>query len=138
MRASHVLAACFSLVASIVVFSAHSFATTVAPVEGELKVNSGKGFRPVSAATEVAPGDALIVAPGGKAVITYSETCQLPILPGQVAVVAPVSPCARGQADIFTKAPPQDYTGYYLLGGAAAVGLGVGIWVVTKPSPASP
>jgi hypothetical protein len=138
MKASHFL------VASIVVFSAPSLAATVAPVEGELKINTGSGFKPVAAAMAVAPGDVLIVSPGGKAEIIYSESCRVPITPGQVAMVAPFSPCARGEADQAYKAEHQDYTDYYLIGGGvAAAGVGVGIWALTRksnssPAPASP
>jgi DNA ligase-1 len=87
-------------------------------------------------------------APGGSAEIVYDKYCRIPVKPGRVAVVAPVSPCARG-ADLGPPAAPfpvkaappaesQDNTGYYLLGGAAAVGLGVGIWALTKSSSSSP
>ncbi len=119
-----------------------------APIVGTLQVhsgsgsvNSGHGFRPVAGATELAAGDSVIVE------IVYDEYCRIPVKPGRVAVVAHVSPCARG-ADLgppaafpvkaAPPAPSEDNTGYYLLGVAAAVGLGVGIWALTKSSSSSP
>ena len=150
----------FFLTAAIVAFSVPPVGAMAAPIVGTLQVhsgsgsvNSGHGFRPVAGATELAAGDSVIVSPGGDAEIVYDEYCRIPVKPGRVAVVAPVSPCARG-ADLGPPAAPfpvkaappaesQDNTGYYLLGGAAAVGLGVGIWALTKssstsPAPASP
>ncbi len=144
----------FLVVAPLVAFNIPSTGAAAAPIVGAFQINSGSGylnsgsgFRPVTVTTEVAAGDSVMVAPGGSAEIVYDKYCRIPVKPGRVAVVAPVSPCARG-ADLgrpaafpVKAAPPaasEDNTGYYLLGGAAAVGLGVGIWALTKSSSSSP
>jgi hypothetical protein len=145
----------FLVVAPLVAFNIPSTGAAAAPIVGAFQINSGSGylnsgsgFRPVTVTTEVAAGDSVMVAPGGSAEIVYDKYCRIPVKPGRVAVVAPVSPCARG-ADLGPPAAPfpvkaappaesQDNTGYYLLGGAAAVGLGVGIWALTKSSSSSP
>jgi hypothetical protein len=152
MRAPQLL-----LAAAIVGFNAPSLAAPAIPVaafqinSGTGSINSGRGFRPVNATMGVAAGDSVIVAPGGSAEIVYFDDCRIRVSPGQVVVVTPTSPCARGQArapaDIPRKGETKDnkdndsYSSYYLLGGAAAVGAGVGIWAAMKhssPSPASP
>jgi hypothetical protein len=73
-------------------------AATVMPIEGRLQVNTGSGYHAVSATTEVKPGASVMVGAGGKAEIQYTDGCRIPVTPGAVAVVAPVSPCAQGQA----------------------------------------
>ena len=150
----------FLVAASLIAFNMLSTGTTAAAIVGAFQINSGtgylnsgSGFRSVTATAEVAAGDSVMVALGGSAQIIYDEYCRIPVKPGRVAVVARVSPCARGAdlgppaAPLPVKAAPpvasQDNTGYYLLGGAAVVGLDAGIWALTKSSlssaaPASP
>ena len=107
-----------------------AFAAQVTSIEGVLQVNTGSGFQKIARSTEVAPGGSVMVSPEGKAEILYSDGCRIPLGAGSVAVVAPVSPCAKGQA---VDQNDRDYTAYYVAGGvAAAAGLGVGIWALTK------
>lgn len=142
----------FLLTASIVALSAPSFAATSPTIVAALQINagsgflnSGRGFRPIGVDTEVAPGDSVMVAPGGSVEIVYFDNCRVPVKPGQVTVVARISPCARGQVDpghAAHAAKPQDNSIYYLLGGAAAAGIGAAALVLSKgsssPAPASP
>jgi hypothetical protein len=144
----------FFLTAIVVAFSVAPVGAMAAPIVGLFRFirEADLSIRDTDFARS--PGQpnsrretSVIVSPGGYAEIVYDEYCRIPVKPGQVAVVAPVSPCARG-ADLGlpVKAPPAasppaaspDNTGYYLLGGAAAVGLGVGIWALTKSSSSSP
>ena len=140
-----------------------SFAATVTPIEGTLQVNTGSGFRPVSGAAEVAAGSSVMVSPNGKGKISYSDGCKTSLHPGSVAVIPPVSPCAKGQAlsgydgnrdascysDAYIGRNRCDDGGIYIIGGAVAAVVGVSIWAATKsnnnnnsvfvpPSPASP
>ena len=140
-----------------------SFAATVTPIEGTVQVNTGSGFRPVSGATEVAAGSSVMVSPNGKGKISYSDGCKTSLHSGSVAVIPPVSPCAKGQAlsgyggngdascysDAYIGRNRCDDGGIYILGGAVAAVAGVSIWAATRsdnnnnnvivpPSPASP
>jgi hypothetical protein len=129
--------------AAVVALSGSAFAATVTSIEGSLKVNTGSGYRAVSGTAEVNPGGSVMVGPGGKAEIIYSDGCRTPVTSGSVSVVAPVSPCAQGQFY-----PGNDYTNYlgYGLALGAGIGIGCAIWcgqhgntvTVAAPAPASP
>jgi hypothetical protein len=131
----------FFIIPLVIVFDTAAFAATVTSIEGPLQVNTGSGFHQVSGTAQVAPGGSVMVGPGGKGEILYSDGCRIPVTPGSVAVVAPVSPCAQGQ----WSPPADDYTWYYL-GGAALVagGISCAIWcgqhkaAVATAAPASP
>jgi hypothetical protein len=128
--------------ASAIALGGSAVAATVTSIEGRLQINTGSGYHTVSGTTEAKPGASVMVGPGGKAEILYADGCRTPVTPGAVAVVAPVSPCAQGQAD-----QDQGYTyGWLVLGVGAAIGLScAGFWcgqhggtVVSAPAPASP
>ena len=120
-----------------------SFAATVTPIEGTVQVNTGSGFRPVSGAAEVAAGSSVMVSPNGKGKISYSDGCKTALHPGSVAVIPPVSPCAKGQAlsgyggsscssNAYVGGNQCDDGGIYIIGGAVAAVVGVSIWAATK------
>jgi hypothetical protein len=137
------------IVATSFALGTSAFAATVTPIEGAVQVNSGSGFRPLSGSAEVAPGTSVMVSPKGRGEIRYSDGCKATVRPGSVAVVAPVSPCAQGQAlsnDQCLLGPTQrpvnaygepiaagcvGYDGYLALGLAAA-GFGVAIYEATR------
>jgi hypothetical protein len=134
-----------SIVAMSFVLGNSSLAATVTPIKGDVHVNTGSGFRSVSGAAEVAPGTSVMVSPNGRGEIRYSDGCKRALLPGSVAVVPPVSPCAQGQASECLSAPnPRpvngygepiggcvDYTGYLALGATAAA-IGVALYEATR------
>jgi hypothetical protein len=140
-----------------------TFAATVTPIEGTVQVNTGSGFRPVSGAVEVTAGSSVMVSPNGKGKISYSDGCKTALHAGSVAVIPPVSPCAKGQAlsgydgnrnascysDAYLGRNRCDDGGIYILGAAVAAVAGVSIWAATRsdnnnnsvfvpPQPASP
>jgi hypothetical protein len=129
--------------ASVVALGGSAFGATVTSIEGPLRVNTGSGYHAVSGSTEVKPGASVMVGPGGKAEVLYSDGCRTPVTPGAVAVVAPVSPCAQGQG---YQNPGYDYTSYlgYGLALGAGIGIGCAIWCgqhgnqVVVVAPASP
>ena len=75
-----------SVLSILVVSAGVSQAATVTPVEGAVSVNVASGFRPGVGAGEVAPGDRVLVAEGGKAQIRFSPTCAAEIKPGLYVV----------------------------------------------------
>jgi hypothetical protein len=131
----------FAFAASATVLGGSAVAATVTSIEGALRVNTGSGYHTVSGTTEAKPGASVMVGPGGKAEILYADGCRTPVTPGAVAVVAPVSPCAEGQAY-----PGYDYGNWlgYGLALGAGIGIGCAIWcgqhgnTVVVTAPASP
>jgi hypothetical protein len=120
-----------AICAAIVALSLDSsaIAATLDSVQGTVQVNSGAGFHKVAGAAQVAPGASIMADPGSSAQILYSDGCRIPVRPGSVAVVAPISPCAQGQAGPG-EGPPTDNTTYSLLAAGAVIGgsVGAGVW----------
>jgi hypothetical protein len=137
MRVSH-LSTVLGAAVSVLAFDASAVAATLTSIQGQVRVNSGSGFHQVSQMEEVAPGTSIMVSSGGSAEVLYSDGCRMPAEPGLVVTVAPISPCAQGQAE-----PPQDVqdnTALYVVGGVAVVAGGAAAVVLTqnRSSPASP
>jgi hypothetical protein len=131
------LAICAAIVGSS--FDAYAIAATLDSIQGTVQVNSGAGFHKVAKPAQVAPGASIMADPGASAQILYSDGCRIPVKPGSVAVVAPISPCAQGQA-----AGDNSFSTWLGIASFAAFGAGVGILAATThqnnapPSPASP
>ncbi len=109
-------------------------AATLNPTGGTIFTRTGgQGFHRVTGPTEVQPGDTVMAAPDGSAQIVLGDGKVITVGPGQVVVV-PQSSFSDG-----TQPGGIDPT-YVLIGGAAAVGIGVGIYYATKGSstPAAP
>lgn len=123
---------------SVIAIDASAFAaTTVTSIQGPLQVNTGSGFHQVSGSAQVPAGASVMVAPGGSGEILYSDGCRIPVRPGSVTVVAPISPCAQGAAS----GQPDSSVGIYsVLGVAAVTGAVVGIAYALRNNnpPASP
>ena len=132
-----------------------AWAATVEPGYGDLTINQGRGFKPIQSGLNANVGDSVMVGPAGSATIVYDDGCRVPVQPGAVATIAPLSPCASGSyaADMALKAPPPAVaptpTGYEFNPVFWAIWLGgVGFLTYeivrssshheTTPSPASP
>jgi hypothetical protein len=135
------VAICAAIVGSS--FDASAIAATLDSIQGTVQVNSGAGFHKVAKPAQLAPGASIMADPGASAQILYSDGCRIPVTPGAVAVVAPVSPCAQGQAYGY------DYSTWlgYGLALGAGIGIGAAIWsghhgnnnpIVVVSAPASP
>ncbi len=118
--------------------SAISWAATLEPGQGDLSINQGQGFERVNGRIDANVGDSVMVSPSGSATVSYADGCQVPVQPGSVVTIAPLSPCASGSV-------AQDSgffnTGALIMGAAfiAATGFAVyGITQATSSSPASP
>jgi hypothetical protein len=109
--------------------STSAIAATLDAVQGTVQVNSGAGFHKVSGAAQVAAGASIMADPGSSAQILYSDGCRIPVGPGSVAVVAPISPCAQGQA-APGQGPQTENATYDLLAAGVVIGgaVGAGVW----------
>lgn len=75
-----------AILIALSVGSAH--AATLTPVQGEVLLNTGAGYKPVSGAVEVKAGDAVLVNPKGLAQLSYGDCASYEIKPGDVVYVA--------------------------------------------------
>jgi hypothetical protein len=109
-------------------FVSASWAATIEPVQGNLQLNRGQGFQPVNSRVDANVGDTVVVGPGGAAAVTYSDGCKVPVQPGAVTTIAPLSPCASGS---MADDNNNNSNGLYFLGVAAGFGLaGFGIYEI--------
>ena len=127
-----------------------SWAAVVEPGFGNLTINQGRGFLPVSGTTKVNVGDAVMVGPGGAATVVYDDGCRVEVRPGAVRIIERVSPCVlcppdRQSQDNTTQYWPYCGPAWWEYGLAAALagaGLGIAIYEATKSNgttqPASP
>ena len=117
---------CVSLIGGSLLLVSASWAATIEPVQGNLQLNRGQGFQPVNSRVDANVGDTVVVGPGGAAAVTYSDGCKVPVQPGAVTTIAPLSPCASG-----SMADDNNSNGLYFLGVAAGFGLaGFGIYEI--------
>jgi hypothetical protein len=131
-----------------------TWAATVEPGFGDLTINHGQGFKPVTSRINANVGDAVMVGPGGSATVVYEDGCKVDIRPGAVTTIAPLSPCASGSnaqtapdckqwpdgqwysidphGGHHPCEPPNDWVGAGIGIGLLGIGLGVGIYEATK------
>jgi hypothetical protein len=109
-------------IACAVLAASPSWAAVVEPGVGDLTINHGQGFKPVTGPINANVGDMIMVSPGGNATIVYEDGCKVNVKPGAVASIAPLSPCASG-----SKAQNDDW-GWWVGGILLAVGIGIAAW----------
>lgn len=143
-----------SAVGCAILVASPSWAATIEPGLGDLTINQGQGFKPVSSAANANVGDSVMVGPGGSATVVYEDGCKVDIRPGAVITIAPLSPCASGSnAQSYNRCPIgpdgrphcDDDWGWAIGGLLLAGGLGIAIWrasegngTTTPVKPASP
>jgi len=119
-----------------------SLAATIEPGQGGFTLNQGQGFQPINSRVNANAGDSVMVGPGGSATIVYDDGCQVPVQPGAVATIAPLSPCASGSsAQDHPYCDPNnpgcidwfDWQHILLYAGLGTV-VGVAIYELTRPS----
>ena len=71
------------------------FAATLASVQGQVSVNDGNGYKPVSGPTQLNVGDTVMARPDGSAWVIYDDMCSVPVKPGHVVIIAPEPPCHK-------------------------------------------
>ena len=130
-----------ALVAVLAIFGGSVQAATL---KGEAMVNRGDGFAPQAGGT-VTAGDRVMVSRDGGATVEFADGCAVQLQPAQVLAVTEESPCQNGadaRAVDFsgrmgqqTTPPAGDIPPLAVIGGVAAVGLGVwGIVALTRGS----
>ena len=118
--------------------SGSAWAATIEPGQGALSINQGQGFQPVNSRVDANVGDSVMVSPGGAATIVYDDGCTVPVQPGAIATIAPLSPCASGS---FADNSNDPTAGLIMLGVTGAVAGAAG-WEASQSggnsNPASP
>lgn len=118
--------------ASLLLSGTLAQAATLGEASGTVLANFGQGYRPVAVTDQLPPGTQVTVRPGGFARIGYDDLCVRLVQPGQVYTVGQQSPCANAAQTVPTDPLTTDY--YVAAGVAAAVGAGVLIFQLTRPS----
>jgi hypothetical protein len=95
-------------------------AMTLVVQKGEVLVNRGGGFEPVSGSVEIEPGSTVVVQEGGAAEFVCSESSRLGLVPGYHPVPAD---CGPQQAQAFELG-----AGGYLLIGAGVIGAAIAVY----------
>src|SRR5262245_22230360 len=73
-------------------------AAVLQPLSGNVRVSHGGGYLAVRAATNVDPGDQVMVGPKGQARVVYPDGCAVDVKPGSVMVIGAESPCTKQAA----------------------------------------
>lgn len=117
-----------------------AWAATIEPVNGDVSVNQGQGFKKLDSAFEAKVGDAVMVSPGGAAKVSYADGCAIALKPGAVMVIAALSPCASGSN--AQEDDHNDHTGALVFGTVVAGVTGFVIYEIVQNTktnkPASP
>lgn len=91
---------------SALIFGTSVLAATVASEQGEVFVNRGSGYKPVTQPTQVAAGDQVMVKPKGSGRVVFPDGCTVNVSPGVVFTIAAKSPCQRSGRHIETVGSP--------------------------------
>jgi len=125
-------------VAALGLAAAPASAATLAVWQGEVLVNTGKGFIRGAPGQELQPGDRVMVgAQGGKATISYDPSCAENVPVGRVVVVQAGVPCNTQSSMQPTQATDGNQVGTIIPGvpdtavivGGIALGVGGGILI---------
>lgn len=122
-------------------FAGVSGAATLTPTAGEVMLNTGGGYKPVTSTVEVKAGDSILVNPGGGAQLAYGDCATYEINPGDVVYVAEQEtiPCGAGGGGAGLGLGALGGGGLVVGGLAVAVGVGIVAGVSSgSDSPASP
>ena len=103
--------------------SSAASAAMVEPVEGQVSLNRGDGYKPIAETAAANSGDLVMASPGGSGKIVYADGCVVEVKPGTVVAVREQSPCKTGHPHRVRN---------YLLGGTAVAGVVVGIVALTN------
>jgi hypothetical protein len=121
---------------------AESYVSLIA-VEGNVLVNQGQGFEPVSGVVDLKAGDRVMVGENSQAVLSYAA-CRVKIKGGNVVTIAEDAPCLTGTVSedaTFPVVPAAAFGGFVhpgvvlgqFAGGFAGV-VGIGELVTSAPA----
>jgi hypothetical protein len=96
---------CALSIGCAVLAASPTWAAVVQPGSGNLTINQGQGFKPVTSASNANVGDSVMVGPGGSATVVYEDGCKVNVQPGAVTTIAALSPCAAGSKVRTTLVP---------------------------------
>jgi len=119
-----------SAVAVFALASAAS-AATLSDVSGSVLVDSGQGFKKVSAASDVPVGSRVMVTRGGQAMLAYADGCKKTLAANSITTVVKSGACAdsaqvaaQGGGGGLGLTPTTVIAGGVVVGGAAAIIVG--------------
>ncbi len=102
-------------------------AATLSMAEGDVLVNAGNGFTRATAGQELRAGDRVMVgARGGTAAIAYDQACIEQVQKGHVTTVKASVPCAAESGDGQDSLKDRRAAGGAGGGGTSAGGIGAG------------
>jgi hypothetical protein len=119
-----------------VLVASPAWAATIEPGQGDLSINQGHGYQPVTGRLNANVGDTVMVGPGGAATVVYDDGCKVNVQPGAVTNIAPLSPCASG-SNAQNNSDDGNTWGAVAFGVATAGVLGIAIWEATKKNGAT-
>jgi hypothetical protein len=61
---------------------------SVEAITGKVLINRGQGFKEISGSAQANTGDQVMVQPGGRGKVLYTEGCMVDVLPGAVIGIA--------------------------------------------------
>jgi len=114
--------------AASVSLSLPSFAATLRSVSGQVLINRGTGYKPVTTGAEAKTGDVVMARPGASAQLVYADGCKTAVSPGSVVTIGAESPCAGAYAQVG----PQTDWRPYLIAGAALAAAGGGTYLIVR------
>ena len=119
------------------VFAQAGHAATISNIQGKVLVNKGNGFVEAQPGTQIAPGDRVMVQPGGSAQVTYPNGAVGSLQPGGIFTLPATPPPVP--AGVAAAAAGGGFNTAMIIGGIAV--LGAGGWLIyeaTKDSSSSP
>ena len=128
---------------SAVIFATSALAATVTRDQGEVFLNRGSGYKPVTQPMEASVGDQVMVKPKGQARVVFPDGCSVLVSLGMVFTIGSKSPCEQKGRHIETAAslPPEkqapDGSGDVLFLSVVGVSAGL-ILLPSKDKGASP
>ena len=90
---------------SLLLLTSLAQATKAVPIDGQVLVNTGAGYRVIVDAVELNPGDSVIANSHSLGSLVYPDGCRVEVVPGTIAWVRAQSPCAAAAAALATRDP---------------------------------